>query len=101
MHHHPRRLIDHRQIVVFVNNVERNVLGNGPQRLNLRPPKDADLLATTEPQRRLAGFPVDQHQFLLNQLLHPRPANVSKLRNEELIQTNSCLLRCDGKSRRK
>ena len=48
MNHHPGRLVDHREIRVFINHVERNVLGGSLERRRMRLPGNVDALAATE-----------------------------------------------------
>ena len=84
--HHSRRLVHHRQVVIFVNNVEGDVLGNRSQRRPLRCAQDGNLLAAAQLQRRLGNRAVDQRLFFAQHLLHPRPADVGNLLSQELVE---------------
>jgi hypothetical protein len=48
MHHHAGRLVDYDQIVIFIDNVERDIFCESPQRNRLRRPKHFDPLSTAE-----------------------------------------------------
>ena len=50
VNHHSRGLVDHGEIVVFVDDVERNVFRDGAQRRRLRVAENRDLLAATQLQ---------------------------------------------------
>jgi len=53
MNHHPCRLVDHREIVVLINNVERNSFGDSLKRRPLRFTQHADALPAAQLQRCL------------------------------------------------
>ena len=47
MHHHARGLVDDGEVVVFIDDVERNFFGNSAQRSGVRRAGDRDLLIAT------------------------------------------------------
>ncbi len=51
--HHSRGLVHHCQVIVFVNDIERNVFGDRAQRWRLRIAENRDLLAATQLERCL------------------------------------------------
>ena len=70
MNHHARGFVDDRQVVIFIDNIERNLFGNGAQRWSVRRPSNRDLLVTPQSQRRLRRRGVHQHLALRDELLH-------------------------------
>ena len=94
--HHSGRFIDNRQVVVLVNDVERDLLRNGPQ---LRARDFAQyfyLFSPLQAERRLLRFAVYRDLRLRDELLHPRPADVRNLRNQELVKALARVLRRDS-----
>ncbi len=77
MHHHARGLVDDRQVIVLVDDVERNFFWDGAQRWSVWRPGDRDLLVAIalQSQRRLGRRPVHQHLACLNELLNPGAAH--------------------------
>ena len=91
MHDHVRRLVDDGEVVVFIEDVERNVLGNRAfsRRLDHA---ERDDVAGSEPKRRLAVPPVDVDALgRLNRLAEQHAAILRKLRGEKLVETPSGL----------
>jgi len=91
VYHHSGRLVDYRQVVVFVNNVKRNFFSKGAKRRSLHFANDFNLFTAAQVKRRLCDFSVDQHFSLRDELLHSRSAGVRKMRNHELIETLACM----------
>ena len=60
MDHHSRRLVDHRQIVIFVDNIQRNLFCNRPKRSPRDLVQNFNLLAAAQLKRRLLLVPVHQ-----------------------------------------
>ncbi len=58
VHHHSRWLVDDSQVVIFIDDVERDVLCDGAQRRGLGVAKDGDLFAAAQPKRRLGTLPL-------------------------------------------
>ena len=54
VHHHAGRLVDDGEVVVLVDDIERNIFGHGAQRRRRGIAEDGDGLAAFELQRRLA-----------------------------------------------
>ncbi len=86
VHHHAGRLVDDGEVVVLVNDVERNVFGHGAQRRRHGIAEDSDGLAALELQRRLGRLAVDQRLLFFQQQLHAGAAGVGELRGEELVE---------------
>ena len=84
--HHPGGLVHHREIVVLVHDIQRNLLRHGAQRLRLRFARHLDLFFATQPQRGLGRTAVHQHVPLLQQQLDARAADRLKLLHQELVQ---------------
>ena len=85
VNHHSGRLVDHREIVIFINNVERNILGDGLDRSPLRFAQHADPLPATQLQRGLRWKIVDEHFAFGDHLLHTGATHGFKACREELI----------------
>src|SRR5579862_4929850 len=85
MYHHPRRLVDDGQVVIFVEDIERNLFGNGTQRGAIGGTVNRDALAPTEFQGRLCGCVIDDDLFFRDKLLDPRPAYI-EVQGEELVE---------------
>lgn len=98
VHHHARRLVDYRQIAVFVDNIERDLLRNGAQWRRLGRPGDGDPLAAAQPQRRFGGRVIDQHFPLLDQLLNARARDFRQLRRQVLVKPLARVVRGNSKS---
>ena len=83
--HHPGRLVDDREVRVFIDDIERDGLGDGAQRRRLGIGQDGDSLAAAQLVRRLLRLAVDLDAALRQQQLHPRAADVGKrLRQEDV-----------------
>ncbi len=86
VHHHPCRLVDHGEVVVFVNDVQGNIFGDRVQRLRAGCSEDRDVLRPAQLQRRLGGLAIHLHAALLEHHLHARPAHPVQLRDQVLVQ---------------
>ena len=95
MHHHSRGLVDNRQIVVFIEDVQRNLLCHGAQSRPLRRAENGDALAPPQLERSLRGSIIHRNLVFRDQLLRPSPAHVELCR-KQLIQTFAGVVRRDG-----
>ncbi len=96
VNHHSRRLVDYGQIVIFINDVERNLLGNSLERRALRLAQHADPLPAAQLQRGFCWRIVYQYLPFGNHFLNAGAADGIEARGEELIETLACAFRCDG-----
>src|SRR5271157_1486216 len=96
MHHHSGGLVDDGQIVVFVEDIEGNLFGDGAQGRPRGRTEYGDALSTTKFQGCLGRHAVQQNFFCTDELLHPRPAHILKLRREELVQALARIFRHNG-----
>src|SRR5271166_538420 len=83
--HHAGRLVDNGEIVVFVEDVEGDFLGDGSERSTLSGAEDRDALAAAQLEGRLGGCVVQQYLFLGDKFLHPSAAHV-EARGEVLVE---------------
>jgi hypothetical protein len=86
VNHHPGRLVDHRQVGVFENHVQRNVFRNCPEGRGMRLAGNRDPLAAAQLHRSLLLLAVDQHVALLHEQLHARTAHALQLRGQKLVK---------------
>jgi len=84
--HHSRRLIYHCQVVIFVNYVEGNFFRDGTQRRPFDFADNFNVLASTEKERCLCGFPIDENLFLRYKLLDSRTAGIGESRDQEVVE---------------
>src|SRR5579872_6496485 len=91
VNHHPRRLVNNRQIVIFINDIERDFFGNSLEWRTLRLANKSDRLASTQLQRSFRRSVVDKNFFFRDKLLHPRSANTTEVRSEELVEALVCV----------
>ncbi len=82
MHRDARGLVDHSEIVIFVENIERNCFGGDARPLGLRN-FDFHLLACLDAMRRLGEHAVDAHAPFRDQFLNPRAAQLPSARQQE------------------
>jgi len=85
MDHHPGRLVDHRDVLVLIEDFEREsfrlrLRGNRRRNLDLNP------LATLEPPRGFGPLAVNLHPPLLDEVLDPGTAQVRQRRRQMVIQ---------------
>jgi hypothetical protein len=84
MDHHPRCLVDYRDVSVLIKNLERQLLrlrrgGNGRRKL------DFDSLAPFESMGGLGALSFHPHPSLFDQMLDPGSAQISQSGGEMLI----------------
>src|SRR5438552_15709778 len=95
--HHARGLVDYREIVVFVDNFQRNFFRYRAQRTGLRLAEKGDAFAATQTQGRLGFQIIYQDLPFRNQFLNACTADVWEMRDKELVQALGASLRgsCD------
>src|SRR5947208_14225785 len=95
--HHARGLGDYREIVVFVDNFQRNFCRYRAQRAGLRLAEKGDAFAAAQAQGRLGFQIIYQDLPFRNQLLNADAAQVWEVENQELVQALAASLRgsCD------
>ena len=101
MHHHAGRLVDNGQIVVFVDDVERNLLRKGAQTRRVGCSGDRDFFPALQPQRCAGRAPADQHLAFGDQLLNSGATHLRQLRDQILIKALARLVRGGSESDRK
>src|SRR5438094_83233 len=84
--HHARGLVDYREIVVFVDNFQRNFFRYRAQRTGLRLAEKGDAFAATQTQGRLGFQIIYQDLPFRNQLLNSCTAQVGEVEDQELVQ---------------
>ena len=89
MDHHSRRLVHHRQVLILVQNVERNLLCYSMKRLRMRLALNLDCLATVQLLPGLCGGAIHPHLASLDQQLHPRPAYIGNRLCQISVQPHS------------
>ena len=85
MHHHVGRLVHDRQIIVLIEDIERDVLRHRRRMGRLRR-RDADLVAVTDAVAGLGRLAVDRHAGRFNDALHDGAAQVGKQAGEVLVE---------------
>src|SRR5947199_10204587 len=78
--HHARGLVDYREIVVFVDNFQRNFCRYRAQRTGLRPAEKCDALAATQKLGRLGLEIIYKDLAFRNPLLHSCSADAGETR---------------------
>ena len=91
--HHSRGLVDHGEIVVFIDNVEGNVFGDGLQRRALGLAKDGDRFVAMELEGGLGWCIVHQDFAFGDHFLHASAADGFKPHGHELIQALAGIFR--------
>ena len=88
MNHHVGRLVDGREVFVLVEDLQRDVFGEGRRvgRLRLL---DADVVAVADAIAGLGRLAVDLHAAGVDDALHDRTAVVGEHRGEILIEARS------------
>ena len=86
VHHHSRRFVDDCQIVVFVDDVECNLLGYGAQWRQNNLSGDCNLFISTQTIRSFLDSIIHQHLALRNKLLHASATGVFDLRGQKLVE---------------
>lgn len=93
MDHETCRLLDHEEILVFVQHLERDRLGRGAGRTGIREPH-LEVLAGSHFGRRLMDRgPVTPDGALDDQRLQARPRHVLEASGEEAVDTLASLVR--------
>jgi hypothetical protein len=72
MNHQARRFVDHQEISVLIQDIERNRLGLDPPRLRRGECHDESVVSPNS-IARLSGAVADPHALLMNQALDHRP----------------------------
>src|SRR5882762_6237982 len=85
MHGHAGRLVDGQDVLVFVENIERNGFGFSTQR-RARPDFDGDVLAASHAMRALCRASIDEHQSRGDEFLHTRAADAIEAGSDALIE---------------
>src|SRR5712675_172747 len=85
MHGHAGRLVDGQDVLVLVENVERNGFGFGAQR-RAWPDFDGDVLAASHAMRALGRASIDEHQSPRDKFLYARPADAIEAGSDALIE---------------
>jgi hypothetical protein len=88
---HSGWLVDGQDVVIFVENIERDGFGFGAQR-RARPDLDGDALAASEAMRALGWAGIDEHEALDDELLYASSADVLEAGSDELIEALAGLI---------
>src|SRR5438128_5998018 len=91
--HHARGLVDYREIVVFVDNFQRNFFRYRAQRTGLRLAEKGDAFAATQTQGRLGFQIIYQDLLFRHQLLNSCTDDVWEMGDKELVQALAASLR--------
>src|SRR3984957_10003125 len=94
VHHHAGGLVDDGEVVVFINDVERNVFGDGAEGRALGLAENRDALTAAEFHGRFRGRVVYQNVLVSDDLLDAGTADV-EAGGEELIEALSGGVRVD------
>ena len=92
MHDHSSGLVDHGNVRVFVEDVERNRFGFHSRRRRWRN-LDGNVFARLNAMRCAARSAVHLHAPLVYQRLNARAAQLGQLRDEKEIEAPACVLR--------
>ena len=87
VNNHPGGFVDHGEVFVFIDDVERYVLGDGPERRGVGLAGNLDALAGLELERGLHGAAIDEDIALVEEQLDARAADVFDGLGEELVET--------------
>ncbi len=90
MDHHACGLVYNGEVLIFEDNIERDIFGRGFQRRGMRLARDDDLFAAAEFERCLDLASVHEHVTLIEKELHARTAHAFKLRGDEVIEALAC-----------
>jgi hypothetical protein len=96
--HHAGWFVDHCEIIVLVNDVERDLLRNGPQSRARDFAKYFNYFGALQTERGPLWFAIYRHLRLRDELLHPRAAGFWKLRDQKLVKALARVLRRDGEA---
>ena len=86
---HSGGLIQHHQTVVFIHDVERDLLRKCLERRTVYRSRDGDFLAAPDSERGLSGAAVDQDLVLFDELLDADSACIRKLGDQPLVEPPS------------
>jgi hypothetical protein len=86
------------QIIVFVNDVQRNLLGNRAQRRRFHSAKNRDHFSASQSQGCFRRAIVHQHFGFVDQLLDAGTAGAGDLADEELVQPLAGIFDCRNQS---
>jgi len=87
--HHAGGFVDDGEVFVFVDDIERDVLGEGVERRRLWRAFDLDGLASVELLLRLGGVASDANLFVFNEELDAGAADVGDGLGEVLVEAES------------
>lgn len=87
MDHHASGFVDDDEVIIFVDDFERDVFRNGAQRRSLRRIQDFNVLVPAETQRRFGGGVIDEDLFRGDELLNAGAAGFFEMRDEKLVET--------------
>src|SRR5579859_4743729 len=79
VHHHARRFVDDREVVVLVNDVERDIFSHGFERGAFSGAEDRNGFVAAKFKRGLARHSIDQHLLLGDQFLDTRATDIRKM----------------------
>jgi hypothetical protein len=96
MHHHSGGLVDHGEIVIFVENIQRDRFGRYSHRLRRRD-FDFDDLAGFEAVGRFRGDAIHANTTFGNQCLEPCAAEIGSVGGEKAVEAHACIFVFDGK----
>ena len=97
--HHARGLVDHDHVLVLIDHVQRDVLGQQGAVRGLGQ-GDGDLLSARELIVLGRPFPVDQHRAALDELLGSGSAHALQRGGEEAVDAPAGVLRAGAQHRR-
>ncbi len=86
MYGHAGRLVHYSQIGVFEHDIQRDIFRHRAQGRLRSGPENGNTLTAAQPQRRARHRIIHQHQLLRDELLHPGPAGLGKMRRQKLVQ---------------
>ena len=101
VYHHAGGLVDNGEVVVLIDDVERNFLRNGAQRRTLRWARDCNPLIALEAQRGFGASVVDEDFAGFDELLNAGAADLGDLRGQVLVETLRGIVGGDGQVERK
>src|SRR5581483_2344831 len=85
--HHAGGFVDDGQIIVFVDDIERDVFSDRAQGNDFGCVEDGDVLVAAEAQGGLGGGVVYQDFFFGDELLYARATEVGEVGDEKLVET--------------
>jgi hypothetical protein len=95
--HHSGRLIDDGEVLIFVEDDERYVLGEGVERRRMRRAFDLDLFPALQFQLCLWRLTVDAYLTMFDQKLYARAADIRDCLRKILIKAETRSLRRGSK----